>query len=46
VAEATPSFDLSLDSEWKEWKIKYVKNYSMVSNMNTIKPDPMENGPY
>lgn len=43
VTEATESSDPSLDSEWREWKIKYDKNYSLVSNMNTIEPDAMEN---
>lgn len=44
VAEATQSSDPSLDSEWQAWKIKYNKNYSLVSNMNTVQPDLMQNG--
>lgn len=46
VAEAIQSSDPSLDFEWQEWKIKYNKIYSLVSNMNTILPDLMENSPY
>lgn len=33
MATAASSSDPSLDSEWQEWKIKYGKNYSLVSNI-------------
>lgn len=45
VATAAPSSDHSLDSEWQEWKIKYGKNYSLVSNIKTVQSGPTENGP-
>lgn len=45
VATAAPSSDHSLDSKWQEWKIKHGKNYSLVSNINTVQTDPTENGP-
>lgn len=45
LAGTIKSSDPSLDSEWQDWRIKYNKHYSLVSNMNTIQPDPMKNGP-
>nr|XP_042134758.1 cathepsin 8-like isoform X2 [Peromyscus maniculatus bairdii] len=52
VATAAPSSDISLDSEWQEWKTKYGKNYSLEEerqkrtvweeNMKLVKQHNME----
>lgn len=46
MASAAPSPDPSLDAEWEEWKKKFGKTYSPVSNMGTVQRGLRKKGSY